>query len=874
MELMVKIGGDTSGLDKALGSVSGKVASAGKSILGGIAKVSAVAIGAAAVGIGALTKQAVGAYKDYEQLVGGVETLFAGATEDVFKNAKQAYKTAGMSMNEYMETANGMAASLKQSLGGSTVEAAKYADMAIQDMADNANKMGTTMESIQNAYAGFSKQNYTMLDNLKLGYGGTKAEMERLLKDAEAIKKKNGEIVDYSIDSYADIVDAIHVVQEETGITGTTAKEAATTIEGSLASVKASWENILTTIASGNDKDLGNAIDGLVTALVGDKEGEGLIANLTPAITNAIKGIGKIISKAAPIISQELPGLMREILPPLTEALVMLIETAIPVLAEMLPQLIQTLLPALITAFTTLVKALIEHWPEIWAGLKDAFKTLVVEITGALDDAFPGLGTMILEILEALKEWAPVLETLIGLWIAFKAAMKINDVVNGIINGFDKMGATFTMIGTKLSAFGAWVTGTAIPAIGSFLAAAAPVIAVIAAIAAAIAVVILVIKNWGKISEWLKGVWEGIKEFFTAFGDMLVEGWAAIMGEIKAVAESIWEAIRDFFVGIWEAIASFASEVWNGIAETATAIWDGIVSFFTGILEAIANFFTTIWEGIKGAIEGIWNTISGLAETIWNGIKDTITGVIDALGTWLSTTWDNIKTTISGIWEGICTLASTWWSNICNAITDLIDGVKESIAKKWEEIKDNVKKAWEKIKETISGMWQAFWDTAKEIGEAVKEGIMYILDHAAEWGADFVQNFVNGILGNLFLVSDATNQIASIAEAKVGHSHPTEGPMADDYKWMPDMIDLFVKGINDNLGKVEEASNDLAYAIAPDISDVTAGAFDTSTTKATGDSGTTQGWRDIIIPMYLDGEVIDERVIKAEQIHNYLSGGR
>ena len=208
-------------------------ATVGKAFVVGLA-----AAGAAIVKIG---KDAIEAFSDYEQLVGGVETLFGSSASTVIKNATNAFKTAGLSTNEYMETVTAFSASLLQSLEGDTEEAAKKADMAITDMADNANKMGTSIDSIQNAYQGFAKQNYTMLDNLKLGYGGTKEEMQRLLEDAQKISG-----IKYDISSYSDIVDAIHVVQTEMGITGTTAKEASSTIQGSFSAMKSAWKNVLT----------------------------------------------------------------------------------------------------------------------------------------------------------------------------------------------------------------------------------------------------------------------------------------------------------------------------------------------------------------------------------------------------------------------------------------------------------------------------------------------------------------------------------------------------------------------------------------------------------------------------------------------------
>lgn len=261
----------------------------------------AVAAAFATERIIAFGKAIVNSYADYEQLVGGVDTLFKESSKKVQEYANNAYMTAGLSANQYMETVTSFSASLLQSLNGDTAKAAEVADKAITDMSDNANKMGTSMESIQNAYQGFAKQNYTMLDNLKLGYGGTKEEMERLLADAE---KLSGQKFDLS--SYADIVEAIHVVQTEMGITGTTAKEAATTIQGSIASMKGAWQNLLTGIAAG-DQDLTKLLGNLITSL--NTVGK----NLIPRVGVIFKSLGTLIlDNLANGASQNFPVLMNK----------------------------------------------------------------------------------------------------------------------------------------------------------------------------------------------------------------------------------------------------------------------------------------------------------------------------------------------------------------------------------------------------------------------------------------------------------------------------------------------------------------------------------------------------------------------------------
>ncbi|MBR4855129.1 MAG: hypothetical protein IKU94_00695 [Bacteroidaceae bacterium] len=232
------------------------------------AKATAVGVGAATTAVGALTKAAVEGYAETEQLKGGIETLFKTSADSISKYADEAYKTAGLSANEYMSTVTSFSASLINSVNGDTAAAAEYANKAIVDMADNANKMGTDMSMIQNAYQGFAKQNYTMLDNLKLGYGGTKEEMQRLIEDANRVKEANGEMANLSIDSFADIVEAIHTVQSEMGITGATAQEAEGTISGSAAMMRSAWENLVVGLADENanvDELLANFLSAVET---------------------------------------------------------------------------------------------------------------------------------------------------------------------------------------------------------------------------------------------------------------------------------------------------------------------------------------------------------------------------------------------------------------------------------------------------------------------------------------------------------------------------------------------------------------------------------------------------------------------------------
>lgn len=303
----------TKSFAKNAGEAIGGFAKKAEKALATAAKIASAAIGAASTGIIVLTKAAIAEYSNYEQLVGGVDTLFKGSSQKVQEYAANAYKTAGMSANEYMDTVTSFSASLLQSLGGDTEVAAEKANTAITDMSDNANKMGTDMTAIQNAYQGFAKQNYTMLDNLKLGYGGTKEEMQRLIDDANDLNAAQGKLTNYSIDSYADIVDAIHDVQTQMGITGTTAAEASTTIQGSVSSAKAAWHNLMIGIADDNQD-----FDGLVNDFVSSVETAA--DNILPRIDQSLEGILKLVQVASEKIIPRVITTISEKAPDLIDA--------------------------------------------------------------------------------------------------------------------------------------------------------------------------------------------------------------------------------------------------------------------------------------------------------------------------------------------------------------------------------------------------------------------------------------------------------------------------------------------------------------------------------------------------------------------------
>lgn len=394
----------TAGLKK-VGSVAGTVAKTA-------VKTTAAGVGAAATGVATLVGLSVRAYSDTEQLIGGVETLFGAggrsiedyakstgksttavkkkyeslmsAQKEVLNNSNKAFKTAGLSANDYMETVTGFSASLIASLGGDTKKAASYTDKAIVDMSDNANKMGTDMESIQNAYQGFAKQNYTMLDNLKLGYGGTQEEMKRLIKDASKIDKT----VKANDMSFGNIILAIHAIQDSLDITGTTSKEASKTIQGSFASMQSAWGNLMTSLVVGGD-----SFDQCLGYLV--KSAKTFGDNVMPAIEKGLKGVGSLITGLAPYVEAELPGL------------------------------VSTLLPPLLDAATSLITGLIKSTPVIIGVLKRELPGVVKQIGKAVVETFgtqiPSLSKFGEKFIKNANVIAKVIPYLLGGLVAFKA---------------------------------------------------------------------------------------------------------------------------------------------------------------------------------------------------------------------------------------------------------------------------------------------------------------------------------------------------------------------------------------------------------------------------------------------------------------------
>ena len=486
----------------------------GNVITGGLKKlVSAVKeVGSTILNVG---KEALNSYADYEQLVGGVETLFKDNAETVENYANNAYKTAGLSANDYMNTVTSFSASLLQSLNNDTAKTAQVADMAVTDMSDNANKMGTDMSMIQNAYQGFAKQNYTMLDNLKLGYGGTKTEMQRLLADAEKVTG-----IKYDINNLNDVYQAIHVIQGELGITGTTAKEASTTIQGSVSAMKSAWQNILTGIATGNTENMGNLVNNLANSVITAAQ------NILPRVQEIASGIVSVLPQIIEQINENLPmlldsgvqilntlmeGIMAN-LPAIMQGANQIISTLLTTLLDMLPQIIEmgiqlivslvqgiaqqlpTLIPQMIDAVILIVDTLLDNIDMII----DAGIQLLIGLAEGLINALPQLIDKIPEIIDklymAISNNVPKLVQA-GITLTIKLAeglikaipqliSKIPQIISSLVHGFANYFSNMHEVGKNLVS-GIWEG-------------------------------IKNAKNWllDKVKEWCGNILSGIKGFF------------------------------------------------------------------------------------------------------------------------------------------------------------------------------------------------------------------------------------------------------------------------------------------------------------------------------------------------------------------------
>lgn len=552
-------GGLAETFKNGFGAITKGAAFCGKALGTGLA--------AGAVAMGGLIKSSVGAFAEYEQLVGGVDTLFKDSSGKVQQYATEAYKMQGMSANEYMSTVTGFSASLLQSLKGDTSRAADVSNMALTDMADNANKMGTDMSLIQNAYQGFAQGNYTMLNNLKLGYGGTQKEMKRLLKDAQKITG-----VKYDINNLSDVYEAIHVIQTEMGITGTTAEEASETIAGSVAMTKAAWTNLLIGIASGNQdlsKLVGNFVDSAVTAAKN-------ITKLLPSIAEGVRGL---IQGIAP----ELPGIMQSLLPVILDGAVALISGLIAALPGLLSAIGETLKTAWVDSI----------WPAIQSSCKLIFGY-------------------------ELPDWAT---------IQAEIDAGVGPIIENFNNASDDFEHFFTDLGTLMSDIGTWISENKPLIIGFFGALGLALLAVNAPLVLLGAAVLLVAANWDAITLAVETALNELDEFF---GVTVPEWWNAnVVEPVKKAWEDIGEWINNAITDVGDFFTQTIPESFRSLISGIVDLWDNISNAISNAIAKMREFLgmggmSDISGGLAqfgATAQGMINNPAGLLGDAYQGGK-------------------------------------------------------------------------------------------------------------------------------------------------------------------------------------------------------------------------------------------------------------
>ena len=640
-ELFVKIGVDDQA-SKNISNIAGKLGNGLKTA----AKVGTAAVGAAAAGITALTTAAVNNYAEYEQLVGGVETLFKDSANTLMSYASEAYKAQGISANEYMSLATSFSASLLQSLEGDTTKAVEATNLAITDMSDNANKMGTSMESIQNAYQGFAKQNYTMLDNLKLGYGGTKEEMARLIADAAALS----DTVDAQSMSFDNIVEAIHVVQTEMGITGTTTKEASTTISGSVGTMKAAWADFLTSLADENADyqwQLDNLLESVKTVAV----------NVFPVVEQVFWSISDMVEDVFPEIASKIPQIISEVLPRITEIAVKLVESLVGGISENQEMLMTTAFETI----TYLANSFITMLPQIVKLGLDLIISLANGIAESLPELIPAIVDVVLQIVDILTS-PDTLNSLIG------AALEIMlGLAEGLIKAIpDIVAAIPTIIENLIQAL-----IDAIPQI----------------IEAGIQLFVALVENLPAI---IAGIVKAIPEIIMA----ILEGLASLGGELADLFSEAWEGIKDVFSGVGDWFKEKftegkekANEAWSNAKELFSKNWENVKAGYA----LVGDWFEKTFKEGKERANKAWSNAKELFSKNWENVK----AGYGAVGDWFSKTfkegkdgavnaWSNVKETFSGIWDKIKEI----FSKGSDIGENIISGIKNGISNAWGNLKD------------------------------------------------------------------------------------------------------------------------------------------------------------------------------------------
>lgn len=725
---------DSGGLQSGMGKVA-SIAQQALGVFGGQMMTRAVD------GLVNLGKAALSSVGALEQNVGGVETLFGDSADAVIAAANRAYETAGMSANDYMSTVTSFSASLLQSLGGNTEEAAKVSDMAITDMADNANKMGTSMDMIQNAYQGFAKQNYTMLDNLKLGYGGTETEMERLLKDAQDLTG-----VKYDISNLNDVYQAIHVIQEDMGITGTTAKEAATTLEGSMASAKAAWDNFMN-----GSSDADQLADAFATAA----------ENVVNALAEIVPRFAETLPALAGAVVQQIPGLVAVIVPAAISAVQSILAQAAATVSDFdfagaadtivqgITSFIEgdglgSLLGSLMTIFTGIVSGISSMLPTLLPALVELISYVVTTLIAQLPQLLECALQLIMGLAQGLLNALPVLIAQLPQIITGIVTFLVSSIPMILDAGIQLLMALVDALPVIIEALVAALPQI-VTSIVTTLAAAAPQI-----LQAGVQLLMALIQAIPTIVIQLV---EALPQIITAIIDGLIAAGPTVLESAKTLWGQITDAVPELISAIGEAIPNIITGIVNGLANGAQQVWDAACNLGSQILGGIKSFLginspsTVMAEQGGYIIDGLLN---GLAD-MPGAIDSTFQGTLDSVTAW----GDDMVARIVEWGTNLATTAGQAMSTMTQTILQWMQQLPEQV---WVWLVNTTNK----LNQWAIQLAQKGTAAATGLANAVINGLRSLPDMMVSIGSDIVSGLWNGISAGWDWL---TNKVANLAQS-------------------------------------------------------------------------------------------------------------